>query len=102
MALISAPVQALPDPNKMYMVETDACDVGVGAVLMQDNHPIAFISKAISMRHQGLSIYEKELLAVVQAVKKWHHYLCHKKFLIRTDHIILKFLLEQRITTVTQ
>lgn len=65
---------------------------------MQEGHPIAFMSKALSVWHQGLLVYEKELLAV----KKWHHYLSHKRFTIKTDHRCLKYLLEQRITTTLQ
>lgn len=69
---------------------------------MQDGHPIAFISKALSVIHKGLSVYEKELLTVFQVVKKWHHYLSQKKFTIRTDHKSLKYLLEQWNTTTLQ
>ena len=67
-------------------------------MLMQEGHPLAYISKALSLRHQGLSVYEKELLAIVFAVKKWHHYLHGRHFVIRTDHHSLKYLLQQRIT----
>ena len=83
-------------------METDVCDVGIRAVLMQDSHPIAFISKALAPRHLSLSVYDKELLIVVYAVKKWDHYLSSQHFLIKTDHQSLKFLLEQRITTAHQ
>lgn len=101
-ALTSAPVLALPSPDREFVVETDASDGGMGTILMQDQHPIAYISKALAKKHQSLSVYEKELMAVVHAVKKWDHYLGHRKFQIRTNHRSLKFLLEQRITTTHQ
>ncbi|CAA7035405.1 unnamed protein product [Microthlaspi erraticum] len=63
-ALTSAPVLALPDFEKTFVIETDASNTGIGAVLMQDNHPICYISRALGPRHQSLSVYEKELMAV--------------------------------------
>ena len=96
--MISSPVLALPDYSQEFVIETDASNTGIGAVLMQGGHPLAYISKALSLRHQGLSVYEKELLAIVYAVKKWHHYLHGRHFVIRTDHHSLKYLLQQRIT----
>lgn len=59
-ALVSAPVLALPDFNKPFQIQTDACDSGVGAVLLQDGHPLAFVSKALGPRTRALSTYEKE------------------------------------------
>lgn len=101
-ALISAPILALPDFSKQFTVETDAAKTGIGAVLMQDNHPISYISRALGPRHQNLSVYEKELLAVVHAVQTWNAYLAHAKFIICTDQKSLKFLLEQKISTPFQ
>lgn len=70
-ALISAPVLAIPNFSKIFVVETDASQKGIGAVLVQDSHPIAYISKSLGPRWQMLSVYEKELLALVFAVQKW-------------------------------
>jgi len=57
------------------VVETDAIDQGIGAVLMQNNHPIAYLSKPLGPKNLGLSVYEKECLAILLAIDKWRSYL---------------------------
>lgn len=74
-ALTSAPVLAMPDFSKPFVIETDASGTGVGAVLMQQSHPLAFLSKSLSPHLQGLSTYEKEYLAILMAVEQWRSYL---------------------------
>lgn len=101
-ALITAPVLRLPDFHKQFSVETDACHNGIGAVLMQDGDPIAFLSKALGSKSQGMSTYEKECLAILLAVERWRPYLQHQEFIIRTDHKSLAHLSEQRLTTSIQ
>lgn len=101
-ALCTTPVLALPQFDKKFVVETDACGVGIGAVLMQDGHPLAYISRHLKGKQLTLSIYEKELLAVVFAVQKWRHYLLTSQFIIKTDQRSLKYLLEQRLNTPIQ
>lgn len=58
-AMVSSPVLALPDFTKPFIVETDASSKGLGAVLLQDSRPIAFLSKALNPKQQSLSIYER-------------------------------------------
>lgn len=101
-ALVSAPVLALPDFSKPFVVETDASGKGIGVVLMQEQHPIAYISKSLGPKQQAMSIYERELLAIVYAVQKWGTYLAHAHFIIRTDQKSIKHMLEQRLNTPFQ
>ncbi|XP_049353866.1 uncharacterized protein LOC125818385 [Solanum verrucosum] len=67
-ALISAPVLAMPDYSKPFVVETDASRKGIGVVLMQQGHPIAYISRSLAPRHQAMSVYDRELMALIFAV----------------------------------
>jgi hypothetical protein len=101
-ALTQAPVLAVPDFTKKFCTETDACNIGVGAVLMQDGHPLAYISKPLGPKTQGLSTYEKEYLAILIAVDQWRSYLLHSEFDIFTDQKSLVHLNEQRLHTPWQ
>ncbi|GJY85699.1 putative mitochondrial protein [Tanacetum coccineum] len=67
-AMINAPVLKLPNFNAPFVVETDASGEGICAVLQQDGHPIAYFSKTLAPKRHALSTYEKELLAVIQAL----------------------------------
>jgi len=101
-ALDQAPVLAIPDFSKQFVLETDASDQGIGAVLMQEGHRIAYLSKALSDRNKALSTYEKECMAILIAVEKYRSYLQHQAFVIRTDHRSLLYLTEQKATTRLQ
>jgi hypothetical protein len=84
-ALIAAPVLALPDFSVPFEIETDASDRGIGAVLLQNKHPIAFLSKALGPRTSTLSAYEKEALAIIMAIDQWRAYLQPTEFVVHTD-----------------
>ncbi|BAT73651.1 hypothetical protein VIGAN_01116000, partial [Vigna angularis var. angularis] len=75
---------------------------GLGAVLLQEGQPLAFWSQALSDRGQQKSVYERELMAIVQAVHKWKHYLMGSHFVFVTDQKSLKFLTDQRLLTEQQ
>lgn len=100
--LSSAPVLQLPDFDKEFIIECDASGSGFGGVLHQGGGPVAFFSCAIAPRHAKLAAYERELIGLVQAVRHWRPYVCGRPFVVRTDHYSLKFLLDQRLSTILQ
>ncbi|WVZ93557.1 hypothetical protein U9M48_039527, partial [Paspalum notatum var. saurae] len=90
-------VLALPNFQQTFIIEIDACALGIGTVLMQQERPIAYLSKALGMKLQQLSIYEKEFLALIMAVGKWRSYLQWTEFIILIDHRCLAYLSEQNL-----
>ena len=101
-ALSAAPVLHLPDFDRDFFVDCDASGSGFGAVLHQGDGPIAFFSRPFAARHLKVAAYERELIGLVQAVRHWQPYLWGRSFVVRTDHCALKFLLDQRLSTIPQ
>jgi hypothetical protein len=64
--MTSTPVLAFPNFSNEFVVETDACDNGIGTVLSQDDHPIAYFNKSLSITNKKISTYEKEVLGEVE------------------------------------
>ena len=96
----SAPILQMPDAERQFIVEVDASDVGVGAVLSQraadDNklHPCAFFSRRLSPAECNYDIGNRELLAVKLALEEWRHWLegSAVPFLVWTDHKNLEYI----------
>ena len=101
-ALLESLVLRLPNFDEDFVVECDASGSGIGEVLQQQGHPIAFFSRKLVDRHYKLAAYERKLIGLAKVVARWRPYLWGRPFLIRTDHYNLKFLLEQRLTTSPQ
>ena len=85
-ALVKAPVLAHPDFTQPFDLICDASNVGVGAVLLQNRRPIAFLSRKFNPAEANYSTTEQELLGVVEALKQWRCYLEGVPFVVYTDH----------------
>ena len=84
--LTTAPVLAQPDIERPFDVYCDASKTGVGCVLMQDGHVIAYASRQLKKHEVNYPTHDLELAAVVHALKIWRHYLLGNKVHIFTDH----------------
>jgi hypothetical protein len=96
--LSQAPVLALSNFTLPFTLETDASGFGIGAVLMQQGRPLAYLSKSLGPKAAGFSTYDKEAIAILEALKKWKHYFLGSSLIIKTDQASLKYINEQRIT----
>jgi hypothetical protein len=100
--LTSKPVLKLADLDKPFVLRTDASDVGIGAVLLQEHDgdvfPVAYASKKLLPRERAYSTMEKECLALVWAVKKFEVYVYGQSFTIQTDHQPLVYLNRSKLS----
>ena len=90
----------LPSDEGVFILYTDASNVGLGGALHQVNNneevPIQFASLKLTPTQRKYSVVEKECLAIVWAIKKFYRYLDRKEFIPRTDHKALIWLLEEQ------
>ena len=94
--LMTRPLLIIPDLKKPFEVQCDACGgESLGAVLLQEGHPVAYESRRLNSQERVLGIYEKELLAVILALSTWKHYLLGTPFVLRTDHQSLRYFMTQ-------
>ena len=90
------PVLRSPNFDKVFYLQTDASDRGIGAVLLQEDcgirHPVMYISKKLNSAEEAYSTIEKECLAIVKSVQKLREYLLGTEFVIECDHFPLQWL----------
>ncbi len=95
-SLTSAPILAFPNETDKFILDTDASAFGIGGVLSQvqnnEERVIAYGSRVLSKPERNYCVTRRELLAIVEFVKMYHHYLVGAHFLLRTDHAALYWL----------
>ncbi|GBG92781.1 hypothetical protein CBR_g57131 [Chara braunii] len=100
-ALTHYEVLKLPDPDKPFIVTTDASQYGIGAVLAQQEgpklRPVKYMFKKMPSQKLAKSTYEKELYAVYKALTHWRQYLLGRFFILRTDHQTLRWMRTQPV-----
>jgi hypothetical protein len=100
-ALIKTPVLKQADPTKNYILQTDASNLALGAVLLQkddnnDIHPIAYASKTLNTAQQNYSTSEKECLALIWALEHFNTYCEGHEYTCLTDHRALTYLISNK------
>jgi hypothetical protein len=92
----TCPVLALSDFGIPFTLECDASREGIGVVLMQKRHPLAYESQKLRGPELLYNIYDKELMSIMHALAKFRQYLVGAKFVVKSDHNSLKYLLEKK------
>ncbi|XP_069973556.1 uncharacterized protein [Penaeus vannamei] len=102
LSLVSKPILCLPDESKTFYLRSDASDLGLGAVLLQDvdgvKMAIAYASRKLLDREKNYATIEKECLSIVWAIHKFKLYLYGKEFIIQTDQRPLVYLRNMKNT----
>jgi hypothetical protein len=101
-ALTTTPVLQLLDFDRAFIVDCDASGSGIGVILHQGEGSLMFFSRAMQPHHAKLAAYERELISLVKAVRHWCPYLWTRPFIVHTDHFSLKYMLDQRLSTIPQ
>jgi len=100
--LTSAPILALPTTDKDFVVYDDASGSGLGCVLMQKGHVIAYASRLLETHEQNYPPHDLELTASVFVLKIWRHYLHGIHCEVFTNHQSLKYLFSQKDLNLRQ
>ncbi|XP_064469791.1 uncharacterized protein LOC135384523 [Ornithodoros turicata] len=100
--LTVAPILRLPDLGKEFILRTDASDKSLGAILLQEYdgivHPVAYASRRLLPREAAYATVEREGLALIWGIHKFHTYLYGKRFVLQTDHQPLVYINRKKHT----
>ena len=94
--MTEAPILRYLDFTKVFAVACDASSVGIGGVLSQESHPIAFFSEKLDYAKRQYFTYDKEFYAIVQSLRFWRFILLLTKFMLFSDHQALRYLNSQK------
>ncbi|XP_055591841.1 uncharacterized protein K02A2.6-like isoform X1 [Uranotaenia lowii] len=100
-SITTTPVLSLFDPRLPIEIQTDSSKHGLGSVILQQGRPVAYASRTLSGSEQKWAQIEKELLAIVFACEKFHHFLYGRNFKVQSDHKPLETLIKRDIDEVT-
>jgi ribonuclease HI len=93
--LTMAPVLTMPDMQRPFSIYCDASGQGLGCVLMQDGHVVAYASRQLGKHEEKYPTHDLELAAVVHALKIWRHYIIGKSCEVYSDRKSLKYIFTQ-------
>jgi hypothetical protein len=84
--IMEQPILVLSNFQKSFKVKCDASGFAIGAVLSQDDRPISYFSEKLNEEKVKYSTYDKEFYVIIQALKKWRHYLIPEEFVLYSDN----------------
>ena len=90
--VVDFPMLTFLDFNKVFQVECDASGSAIGVVFSQEGKHVSFFTKNLNDAKRKYCVYDQYFYAIVQALKKWRHYLIPKEFVLYTDHKALQYL----------
>ena len=96
--IVDSPTLSFHDPDKELTLENDASEYGLGSTLMQEGKPIAFASRALSSSEKNYAQIEKEMLAILFGLNKFHHFTYGRNVTIVTDHKPLVSIVKKALT----
>jgi hypothetical protein len=92
-----APTLLYYDPGKELVIQCDASEKGLGASILQDGCPLAYASRSLSDTERRYAQIEKELLAVVYSLEKFHQYTFGRHVIVRSDHKPLESIVKKAL-----
>jgi hypothetical protein len=92
----------MPDLQKGFDIYWDACRQGLGCVLMQERHVIAYVSRQLRKHELNYPTHDLELAVVVHALKIWRHYIMGTNCQVYTDHKSIKYIFTQKDLNLRQ